>query len=151
MSTLPSETGRSVSTPSNSKTRFSVWCKSNIPPRPFCRGYMSFCCSALLWIQGLSLQSFSSFCLLSLFRHVKGRVLVALADGTLAIFHRSEGVCILTVASCWCDCLQMLLSVVVASLHCVFVPRRPVGPVQLSPHGPRPASSLHPLHGGRPR
>lgn len=24
-------------------------------------------------------------------RHVKGRVLVALADGTLAIFHRSEG------------------------------------------------------------
>lgn len=29
----------------------------------------------------------SSFC----FRHVKGRVLVALADGTLAIFHRGEG------------------------------------------------------------
>lgn len=25
------------------------------------------------------------------FRHVKGRVLVALADGTLAIFHRGEG------------------------------------------------------------
>lgn len=27
----------------------------------------------------------------SLSRHVKGRVLVALADGTLAIFHRGEG------------------------------------------------------------
>lgn len=27
----------------------------------------------------------------SCFRHVKGRVLVALADGTLAIFHRGEG------------------------------------------------------------
>lgn len=33
-----------------------------------------------------------SLCFLSNFRHVKGRVLVALADGTLAIFHRSEGI-----------------------------------------------------------
>lgn len=28
---------------------------------------------------------------LSRYRHVKGRVLVALADGTLAIFHRGAG------------------------------------------------------------
>lgn len=34
----------------------------------------------------------NSLCLLPTCRHVKGRVLVALADGTLAIFHRSEGI-----------------------------------------------------------
>lgn len=31
------------------------------------------------------------FYMVSLHRHVKGRVLVALADGTLAIFHRGLG------------------------------------------------------------
>ena len=34
----------------------------------------------------------NGLCFLSNCRHVKGRVLVALADGTLAIFHRSEGI-----------------------------------------------------------
>lgn len=42
----------------------------------------------LLWVWAdptVSLLSCNS-------RHVKGRVLVALADGTLAIFHRAEGI-----------------------------------------------------------
>uniref|UniRef100_A0A8C9XCX9 Mitogen-activated protein kinase 8 interacting protein 3 n=1 Tax=Sander lucioperca TaxID=283035 RepID=A0A8C9XCX9_SANLU len=43
-----------------------------------------------MWLGNYSQLLLNSLRLLSNCRHVKGRVLVALADGTLAIFHRSE-------------------------------------------------------------
>lgn len=41
--------------------------------------------------ESLISTTFLMYLLFCYFRHVKGRVLVALADGTLAIFHRGEG------------------------------------------------------------
>lgn len=50
------------------------------------------------------------------FRHVKGRVLVALADGTLAIFHRAEGLLHFT-----CVKLEKELSFIIkAGLCCKY-------------------------------
>lgn len=80
-------------------------------------------------------------------RHVKGRVLVALADGTLAIFHRGEGeawaeqppLCERSWAPARCEQVSWALC------------RWPVGPEQLPPDGPGPPTPLHPLHGRRVR
>lgn len=44
-----------------------------------------------IFVSHLLLQIFFKYLLFGNSRHVKGRVLVALADGTLAIFHRGEG------------------------------------------------------------
>lgn len=43
------------------------------------------------------------------FRHVKGRVLVALADGTVAIFHRDTGLVSLCVLFLFTLCVVMYL------------------------------------------
>lgn len=78
-STQRLETGRSVSILSNSKTLCSAWCKFRFTVKKL---------TFSLWI---SVTTAVSVYVLNC-RHVKGRVLVALADGTLAIFHRSEGI-----------------------------------------------------------
>lgn len=89
MSTQLWETGRSVSTPSNLKTQCSVWCKKKKKTSM----HLLFLYIVLSRVEDFIFMSFSLSSDLHPCncRHVKGRVLVALADGTLAIFHRSEG------------------------------------------------------------
>uniref|UniRef100_A0A3Q3GH73 Mitogen-activated protein kinase 8 interacting protein 3 n=1 Tax=Labrus bergylta TaxID=56723 RepID=A0A3Q3GH73_9LABR len=72
----------SASTPSSSKTLCSAWCKF------VSHSDVNFKNTEVFLFMSLCVRTVS--CLFLDFRHVKGRVLVALADGTLAIFHRSE-------------------------------------------------------------
>lgn len=81
---------------------------------------------------------------------------MALADGTLAIFHRGEG-------ETWFGDAGGLTSPRGAIPHVSrgnparpeqglwVLCRRPVGPEQLPPDGPGPPAPLHPLHGRRAR
>lgn len=87
-------------------------------------------------------------------RHVKGRVLVALADGTIAIFHRAVGNSkhsahsrVLSLSAT----LLLSLTRTEILLFCVSPSRQSVGFNQLPPAGSGPTSPLHPLHDGGPR
>lgn len=93
MSTQLLETGRSVCIPSSSKIRCSAWCKRSAAA---CARHACSC--VISGSVSVPVNSSNSLCFLSDCRHVKGRVLVALADGTLAIFHRSEGTDSLSLA-----------------------------------------------------
>lgn len=76
---------------------------------------------------------------------MKGRVLVALADGTIAIFHRGVG------ESHWVSSVVEKAARTRSRLW-LFPPSRwPVGLNQLPPVGPGPTPPLNPLYDGGAR
>lgn len=77
-------------------------------------------------------------------RHVKGRVLVGLADGTLAIFHRGVGEASRVLFKNKSPHPDASGSITVCPPSARG--RRPVGSDQLPPLGPGPAPPRRPLH-----
>lgn len=83
---------------------------------------------------------------MSHYRHVKGRVLVALADGTIAIFHRGTGRSEFEKAT--------NIIILIYTVRCIDIlsppSRRSVGSNQLPPVGSGPTPPLNPLHDSGP-